>query len=55
MITRPVADLPEDEGLMRAVVRSAKQIIGVYTTVRSPGIVAVGDTVATTTSGRDRA
>ena len=30
---------------MRAVVRGADQIIGVYATVRTPGSVAVGDTV----------
>lgn len=49
MITRPFADLPEDPGVMRAVVRGADQIIGVYATVRRPGTVAVGDSVVTDT------
>jgi uncharacterized protein YcbX len=49
MITRGFADLPEDQGMMRAVVRGADQIIGVYATVRSPGTIAVGDSVATDT------
>ena len=43
MITRPFADLPEDRGLMRTVVRDADQIIGVYARVRAPGTVTVGD------------
>ncbi len=43
MITLPFADLPQDRGLMRTVVRDADQIIGVYATVREPGRVAVGD------------
>ncbi len=45
MITRPFADLPQDRGLMRTVVRDADQIVGVYATVREPGPVAVGDPV----------
>jgi uncharacterized protein YcbX len=45
MVTRPFADLPEDRGVLRAVVRGADQIIGAYATVRTPGSVAVGDGV----------
>ncbi|MGZ8751996.1 MAG: MOSC domain-containing protein [Acidimicrobiia bacterium] len=47
MITLPFDDLPEDPRVMRAVVRDANQIIGVYATVRSPGSVAVGDALIT--------
>jgi uncharacterized protein YcbX len=46
MVTRPFADLPEDRGVLRAVVRGADQIIGAYATVRTPGSVAVGDGVS---------
>jgi len=45
MITRGFADLPEDRGLMRTVVREAEQCIGVYATVRTPGTVALNDAV----------
>jgi uncharacterized protein len=45
MITLPFADLPQDRGLMRTVVRDANQIVGVYATVRVPGAVSVGDEV----------
>lgn len=45
MVTRPFADLPEDRGVLRAVVRGANQIIGAYATVRTPGTASVGDTV----------
>jgi hypothetical protein len=55
MITREFADLPQDRELMRTVVRDADQLMGVYATVRTPGSVAVGDTLGIPTSGRGRA
>lgn len=45
MITHAFADLPRDPGLMRTVVREASQCIGVYASVREPGIVREGDSV----------
>jgi uncharacterized protein YcbX len=43
MVTRPFAGLREDPGVLRAVVRGADQIIGVYATVRDGGTVRAGD------------
>ncbi len=43
MITRAFADLPQDRGLMRTVVRDADQVLGVYATVRTPGNIQTGD------------
>jgi len=45
MITHGFADLPRDPGLMRTVVREANQCVGVYASVREPGVVREGDTV----------
>lgn len=45
MITRSVAELPEDRSIMRTVVREADQNLGVYATVTKPGVVAVGDSL----------
>ena len=45
MITHGFADLPQDPGLMRTVVREANQNVGVYARVERPGRIAVGDTV----------
>ncbi|MBM3675386.1 MAG: MOSC domain-containing protein [Actinobacteria bacterium] len=45
MITRGFADLPEDRGLLRTVVRDADQNLGVYATVRTPGPVTVGEDI----------
>jgi hypothetical protein len=45
MITHAFADLPKDPGLMRAVVRDANQLVGVYARVAASGPVRVGDPV----------
>lgn len=45
MITRAVAELPQDRSLMRTVVREAAQNLGVYARVARPGRVAAGDPV----------
>jgi uncharacterized protein YcbX len=45
MITRDFADLPQDRGLMRVVVREANQNLGVYAMPRGSGAVRVGDAV----------
>jgi uncharacterized protein YcbX len=45
MVTHPFADLAEDGGVLRAVVRGADQILGVYATVRGPATITVGDTL----------
>lgn len=45
MITHAVADVPVDRALLRTVIQHAHQNLGVYATVRTPGEVAVGDTL----------
>ncbi len=45
MITHPVADLPKDPQILRAVVRDADQNLGVYAKVAQAGSIRVGDTV----------
>ena len=51
MITRAVADLPQDSSIMRAVVREANQNLGVYATVVEPGVVTAGDPVSVDSGG----
>ena len=46
MITRAVADLPQDSAIMRAVVREANQNLGVYATVVEAGVVTTGDSIS---------
>lgn len=43
--TWPQADLPKDPALLRTIVREADQNVGVYASVRTPGVVETGDTV----------
>lgn len=43
MVTRAVAELPEDRSIMRTLVRHAGQELGVYARVVVPGRVSVGD------------
>lgn len=45
MVTRPVADLPNDRSIMRTLVRERSQCFGVYASVEQPGVVTLGDTV----------
>jgi uncharacterized protein len=46
MVTREVDDtVPADRAVLRHIVRDLDQNVGVYATVRTPGRVAVGDTV----------
>ncbi|MEE9286022.1 MAG: MOSC domain-containing protein [Dehalococcoidia bacterium] len=45
MTTHAQRDLPPDPSVMRALVRHAKQNLGVYASVLTPGAVAVGDPV----------
>jgi len=45
MITRGFAELPQDRGIMRTLVREASQELGVYARVLEPGVVRQGDAV----------
>jgi uncharacterized protein YcbX len=45
MISRPTAELPEDRGLQKVVVRQLHHTLGVYCRVARAGRVATGDTV----------
>ena len=45
MTTLGFANLPKDPRIMRSLVREAHQNFGVYATVKTPGRVAVGDSV----------
>lgn len=45
MITRAVAELPQDRSLMRTVVREAAQNLGVYARVTRPGRITSGDSL----------
>ena len=47
MVTREVApDVPQDRSVLRHIVRELGQDVGVYTTVATPGTLAVGDAVS---------
>lgn len=54
MITRSFADLPQDRGLMRTVVREADQNLGVYATVERPGRASLGDPSSVEAAAPDR-
>jgi len=45
MTTQPTDDLPKDPSVLRTIVRDADQNLGVYATVETPGVIAVGDRV----------
>ncbi|HQV56464.1 MAG TPA: MOSC domain-containing protein [Ilumatobacteraceae bacterium] len=45
MVTRQVAELPQDRGIMRTLVREAAHSLGIYATIRRGGTVNVGDEV----------
>jgi uncharacterized protein YcbX len=45
MTTRPVDELPEDQRIMRVLVRETRHIAGVYVGVAGEGVVRVGDGV----------
>jgi hypothetical protein len=45
MVTHGFEDLPKDPGVMRALVREAGGILGVYASVEQPGEVRTGDPV----------
>ena len=46
MTTYGFADLANDPGIMRTLVRDAGGDLGVYATVSTPGAVALGDPVS---------
>ncbi len=43
MVTRAVAELPEDRRILRHIVRDLDQNVGVYARIVEPGRIAVGD------------
>jgi uncharacterized protein len=45
MVTRSFADLDEDRTVLRRIVREANQNFGVYASVKTAGVVRVGDAV----------
>jgi uncharacterized protein len=46
MVTREIsADIPQDRGVLRHVVRDLDQNVGVYASVNTPGPIAVGNEV----------
>lgn len=45
MTTLAQGDLPKDPSVLRTIVRDAAQDVGIYATVATPGVVAVGDVV----------
>jgi uncharacterized protein YcbX len=45
MTTQATDELPKDPSVLRTIVRDADQNVGVYATVETPGVVAVGDGV----------
>ena len=46
MVTREIDDaFPADRAILRHIVRDLDQNVGVYATIRTPGLVRVGDPV----------
>ena len=45
MTTHGFDDLPEDPGVMRALVEANNGNLGVYATIAQPGVIKVGDTL----------
>jgi len=45
MTTQPTDELAKDTSVLRTIVRDADQNVGVYATVETPGVVALGDRV----------
>ena len=46
MVTREIdASLPADRAILRHIVRDLDQNVGVYATIRTPGVVRVGDPI----------
>jgi uncharacterized protein len=45
MTTQATDELPKDPSVLRTIVRDADQNMGVYATVETPGVAAVGDSV----------
>ena len=46
MVTQPLEELPQDAGIMRALVEQAEGNLGVYARVIQSGTVNVGDSVS---------